>query len=114
MPDGGLVSWGALIAGVTAMIMSAGFWLKIGAKLNKADAAERIAASALGKVDLLGTQLKEYEIKAASDFASKRGLAEAERRFANAVEGLSSRFDRMAERLDRLLETLIDRRPQRG
>src|SRR5215831_18278960 len=113
MLEGGLVSWGALIAGVTAMIMSAGFWLKIGGKLNKAEEAERIAAAALGKVDLLSMQLKEYEIKAASEFASKDGLVAAENRFTAAVNSLAARFDAMTTRLDRVLETFVDRRPHR-
>jgi hypothetical protein len=114
MEGGGLVSWGALIAGVSALIMSAGFWLKIGGKLGKAEAAERIAATALTKVDMLAIQLKEYEVKAAGEFASKEGLVAAENRFTAAVNSLAARFDAMTTRLDRVLETFVDRRPHRA
>jgi len=111
MIDGELVSWGALAAGVTAITANAVFWTKLGSRLSKADAAERIAAAALAKADLVSMQLQEYKVEAAGKFASAVDLADAERRFATAVDGLSARFDRMAERLDRVLETLLDRRP---
>lgn len=59
------------------------------------------------------SELKEYEIKAASEFASKDGLVAAENRFTAAVNSLAARFDAMTTRLDRVLETFVDRRPHR-
>jgi hypothetical protein len=107
------VTWAALIAGIGAMVAVSTFWMKIGARLNKADSAAAIAQVALAKADLVSMQLAEYKVEAAGKFASSSDLADAERRFATACDGLSARFDRMAERLDRVLETIVDRRHEK-
>jgi hypothetical protein len=108
-----VVTWGALIASVGAIIAVVRLSLTIGARLNKADSASSIATAALAKVDIVAMQLAEYKVEAAGKFASAMDLADAERRFATACDGLSARFDRMAERLDRVLETIVDRRHEK-
>jgi len=106
-----LVTWSALATALGALGWVVKISLSIAGKINKAESASSIAAVALTKVDLVSMQLAEYKVSAAGMFASSGDLADAERRFASAVDSMVGRFDRMTERLDRVLETIVDRRP---
>ena len=68
-----------------------------------------MATAVSAKVEILTSHLNDFKLQAARDFASNSDLLDAERRFTAAVDSLGSRFDRMAERLDRVLETLSQR-----
>ena len=95
---------GSIIAFIT-------FWMNIAAKMEKAESANTIACAALAKVDLLSSQLSEYKVKVALEFASADDLKNVEHRLVTAVDALGKRFDRMTERLDRFFE-LMERRGQ--
>ena len=101
------VTWGALVLSLGSILALIKFWMSIGAHLNKADSASAIATAALAKVDLVSSQLHEYKVEVASEFASADDLKDVERRLVTAVDNLGSRFDRMAERLDKFLEVQL-------
>lgn len=102
------VTWGALIAGASSVVSILSFWVKVGKTLQKAEAASAISQAAIAKVDLMGAQFAEYRVQVTRDFASSDDLKDVERRLVVAVDSLSTRFDRMAERLDRFLDAHID------
>jgi hypothetical protein len=102
------MTWFALVASLGSITTFVTFWFRIGGKLqganDGAEAAKTIASAALAKVDLLSSQLSEFRVEVARDFASANDLKDVERRLVNAVDNLGARFDRMAERLDRFLD----------
>jgi hypothetical protein len=85
------------------------FWMDRGEDRQRITNAEAMVTAVSVKAELLSSHLNEFKLQAARDFASTADLVDAERRFTAAVDNLGSRFDRMAERLDRVLETLSQR-----
>lgn len=73
------------------------FWMRIGGTEAIATSTQSSVAVCHAKIDLLASNLADYKVRAAENFASSHELA-------TAVEGLGNRFDRMADRLDRVLE----------
>jgi hypothetical protein len=96
---------GVLALGGTGVAL-AKFWMDMGEQKAAAQSALTSAAMAHAKLDLLTTDLNGYKLAAADKFASGHDIIAAEQRFADAVNGLGSRFDAMATRLDRVLESL--------
>lgn len=103
------LTWAAVVTSIGSITAFITFWTKVGAKMQKAESANTIAAAALAKVDLLSMQLAEYKVEVANGFASANDLKDVERRLVVAVDNLGARFDRMAERLDRFLDVHISR-----
>lgn len=103
---GEVLTWGALIAAGASLVAWATFWMNMGADRQRITNVEAMATATMAKSELLAANLADFKVAAARDFASAGDLAEAERRFATAVDGLGARFDRMAERLDRVLESI--------
>jgi hypothetical protein len=100
------LTWGTLIAAGASLLAWVKFWIDVGSDRQRISNAEREATAAAAKAELIAADLAKFKIEAAREFASSADLAEAERRFASAIEGLALRFDRMAERLDRVLEQI--------
>jgi hypothetical protein len=90
---------GALGAGA-AIVAMVRFWMEMGATKTLAERAEREARAIAGK-------LADYMLAAERGFATTGDLANAERRFAEAVDGLRHDFARIADPMDHLLEMLI-------
>jgi hypothetical protein len=98
-----ILSWiGALGAGA-AIIAIVKFWMDMGATKTIAERAEK-------DVRAISIKLADYMLSAERGFATTANLANAERRFADAVEGLRKDFGRMADRMDHVLDTLIAQR----
>lgn len=116
------LTWTALIASAGSITAFVTFWFTLGGSVESAKAAAKaacdcaesakaIAVSALTKVDLLSYQMAEYKVDATREFASADDLKEVERRLVGAVDNLGTRFDRMADRLDRFFELMERRGP---
>lgn len=103
---GEVLTWGALIVAGASLLAWVKFWMDIGADRQQVKNVNALATATMAKVEILSSNLAEFKIEAARDFASSNDLAEAERRFASAVDSLGARFDRMAERLDRVLDSI--------
>jgi hypothetical protein len=104
------LTWGALVASSGSIIALVRFWMWIGAKVAKAEAAAAIAQAALAKADLTAAELVTHKVEAANRYATAAALAEAERDISAKVDGVHRRLDMVNERLDRVLEALVDRR----
>jgi len=98
-----ILTWVGALAGLGSVIAVVRFWMNMGATEEAAKAARKQAEEAMA-------QITAHRVHSASEFATAKALGEAERRFATALETITGRFDRMAERLDRVLETLLERR----
>lgn len=105
-----VVTWAALIAGISACIGIAKFWLDRGKAEAKAQSAEAIATAAHGKCEILGTQLSNFQIEVARNYASNEALSAAERQMTEAVSGVREEIRGLNERLDRFLQAMIPRR----
>jgi hypothetical protein len=104
------LTWGAVVASSSSIIAVVRFWMWIGAKVAKAEAAAAIAQAALAKADLTAADLVAHKVEAANRYATASALAEAERDISAKVDGVARRLDMVNERLDRVLEALVDRR----
>jgi uncharacterized membrane protein YcjF (UPF0283 family) len=82
----------------------------IGAKVAKAEAAAAIAQAAFAKGDAVAAELVAHKVEMANRYATAQALAEAERDISAKVDGVHRRLDMVNERLDRVLEALVDRR----
>jgi hypothetical protein len=51
-----------------------------------------------------------HKVEAANRYATASALAEAERDISAKVDGVARRLDMVNERLDRVLEALVERR----
>lgn len=100
--------WAAIIMGAGNGIALIKFVWSIGATLNKAEAAERIATSALVKSDLVSSQLAEHKVETAKD------VARAEAAFTTAIHNLTAtlntRLDAMNLRFDRMMSLIVEQK----
>jgi hypothetical protein len=103
---GEVLTWGAVITAAASILAWINFWMSAGADRQRITNVEALATATMAKAEILSSNLAEFKIEAARDFASSSDLAGAERRFASAVDSLGVRFDRMAERLDRVLDSI--------
>lgn len=96
----GLVRWVSSLSG------------RLTAAEAKATAADNIAARAVGKAELLATELAEFRVATAASIArvetKTAGVAEnlerAETRIVRSIDDLGERIGDMSERLDRVLD----------
>jgi hypothetical protein len=100
------LTWGTLIAAGASLLAWVKFWVDLGSDRQRIKSAEAMATAAMARAELANAALGEFKERAAREFASNNDLIEAERRFADAVNALGSRFDRMADRLDRVLDSI--------
>jgi hypothetical protein len=105
-----VVTWAALVASSGSIIALIRFWIWFGAKVQKAEAATAMAQAALAKADIVGAELVTHKVETANRYATATALAEAERDISNKVDGVARRLDMVNERLDRVLEALVERR----
>jgi len=99
------LTWGTLVAAGASLLAWVKFWIDVGSDRQRIANAEANSTAATAKAEFVAAAPAKFQLEAAREFASSADLAEAERRFASAIEGLAVRFDRMAERLDRVLES---------
>jgi hypothetical protein len=104
------LTWGAIVASSGSIIAVVRFWMWIGAKVAKAEAAAAIAQAALARAEVVAADLTQHKIETANRYATAAALAEAERDISAKVDGVHRRLDMVNERLDRVLEALVDRR----
>jgi hypothetical protein len=74
--------------------------------------ADTVAATALGKCELLGTDFHNHRVETAEKVvrveakaeSAAQAIALAENRLAKAMDDFGNRLDKVVERLDRMLE----------
>lgn len=103
------LTWSAIIAALASIVTTVKFWMDLGATRQKTDDAVNSTQDAHQRIDLLAGQHADFRTQASREFATASDIADAERRFADAVTGLRTDFNNMAGRLDNLLATLIQR-----
>ena len=101
------ITWAALIAAVSACMGLAKFWLDRGAAEAKAEAAATTAAVAVARVELVGSQLTEFKIQVARDYATNKALHDAEGQMAAAMNGIREEMRGMNSRLDQFLQAML-------
>jgi exonuclease III len=101
-----LLTWGALIGASGSIIALIRLWMDLGSAISRAKEAAHDALMLTAKLDLLASNLADYKVQAASQFASYTALQIAENRFSNAVEGMRADFTQLTLRLDRLIERM--------
>ena len=103
-----VLSWGAVVGTGGSIIAIVTFWMNRGKAesevLTKAEAAHAAAASAMAKAESIAGQVAEVRVDFARDYASHRDLADAEVRYATALDSLRSELRGMNERLDRIID----------
>lgn len=95
-PD--FLTWGAIIVALGSIIAAIKFWMDMGATKQIAIDAAKSSREAHNRIDRLTETV-----------ASNEDIAAAEKRFAEAVDGLRGDFRHMAGRLDALLVTLASK-----
>jgi hypothetical protein len=102
-----LAAWGSLGVGTGASVCLAIFWMRVGARLAKADAAERMAGHALAATELVKAQLADARIEFAKELANyvtDKDLAAAENRLAGLVENMRGDLRILGERINRFMD----------
>lgn len=85
---------------------------KVSAAENRAEGAEAMAGKALAQVDVMQRDVNDYRVEMTRQITVVKtlvetqvvGLRDAEQRLARAIDDMGERFDRMANRLDRVIE----------
>jgi len=101
-----LLTWGAVVSSAGSIIAMIRLWMDLGSAITKAKDAAHDALMLTAKMELLASNLADYKVQAASQFASYTALQIAENRFSNAVEGMRADFTQLTLRLDRLIERM--------
>ena len=101
------ITWAALVGSVTACIGLAKFWLDRGAAEAKSEAAAMSAAAAIGRVDLLQSNLNDFKVQVARDYATNKALQDAEGQMATAMNGIREEMRGMNSRLDQFLQAML-------
>jgi exonuclease III len=101
-----LLTWGALIGAAGSIIALFRLWMDLGAAVSRANDAAHDVVMLSAKMELLASNLADYKVQAASQFASYTALQIAENRFSSAVEGMRADFTQLTLRLDRLIERM--------
>lgn len=118
MPDaaiwGAFAACGAFLLGVARWVSTVSSSLsgRITAAEARATTADGVAARAIGKAELLASELAEYRVATAASIArvetKTAGVAEnlerAEGRIVRSIDDLGERIGDMSERLDRVLD----------
>lgn len=93
----------AVVTSLGAIATVIAFWMRLGAKLQKADSASAMATAALGKADVVSAQLAEYKVQAAQQFASNQTIS-------TVVQSFDERIKSLTQRIDTLIGVLLERR----
>ena len=101
------IPWAALIAAVSACVGLAKFWLDRGASEAKAETAATTAAVAVARVELVGSQLSDFKVQVARDYATTKALESAEGQMATAMNGVREEMRGMNSRLDQFLQAML-------
>lgn len=101
-------TWGAIVGAIGFFILVSGslwgIWWRIEGKVEAARKDALAAASAAQAAGLLAqVQLAEYKTHAAENFATKAGMQEQTQSLLRAIEGLGTRIDSIAERIDNII-----------
>lgn len=111
--------WGAIAASATvgALMLGVIKWVatiasRMTATDSKAGNADVLAAAALAKCEVLGTDFHNHRVETAGKIAkidasasnALSAIANAENRFSKALEEFGDRIDKVVDRLDRVLE----------
>ena len=114
-----MLTWAAIagIGGLGVLLLSILKWVASIARQqakaeSMAERADAVAAGAIGKCELLGTDFHNHRVEIAGKVADINARAEgaltaivnAENRFARALEDFGDRIDKVVDRLDRVLE----------
>lgn len=114
---GDVVTWGAAIAAIMALLSIIGFWTRFSDRItkaeNKATAAEEDAKEARkalaecdSKVHALGAKLYQTEIWARDEFVRKASfegvIIRMERGFSELKTEINTKLDRMTDRIEHL------------
>jgi hypothetical protein len=102
-----IAAWGSLGVGTGASVALAIFWMKIGGRLAKADAAERMAGHALAATELVKAQIADARIEYAKELANyvtDKDLAAAENRLAGLVENMRGDLRVLGDRINRFMD----------
>lgn len=102
------LTWGAVIASLGSIGTTVKIIVSMGARLQKADAAERIASAALAKVEMLSSDLTTHKLQAAREYATTIDLADAEKRFTAAVDGMREDFRDIKHELKEVTNKLAE------
>jgi hypothetical protein len=115
--SGDVVTWSAVAVGIGAVISIVTFWTRYSDRLTaaKAKADEAIKAAeeakqatlvATAKADALSAKLYQVEIWARDEFVRKSSfetvVARVERGFADLKTEISSRLDKMSDKIDHM------------
>jgi hypothetical protein len=97
----------ALVAGVTACIAIAKFWMERGEAEAKAESAKIAALALSARVEILGNILSDFKIEVAQKYATGNALESAERNMTEAMTGVRDEVRGLNQRLDRIIEAMI-------
>lgn len=96
------------LAAASSIIALIKFWMDMGETKSKANSAAAATAMLSGKLEMLSSNLAEHKVESARTFATRAELTEAERAIAlglnNSVQGIYDRLDKLASRLDSLID----------
>lgn len=115
-----IVTWGALIASVSALLAVAKFWIEVGKSQQQAIAANATAQALQAQLSLMQNLLGEFKVQVAQTYATNNNLnatqAQLSTQLKDATVGILSRLDAMTTRLDNVItlasRTLAPQQPQ--
>lgn len=115
--SGDVVTWGAVALAIGSVISIVTFWTRYSDRLTaarakadeaikEADEAKKDAVAASAKADALSAKLYQIEIWARDEFVRKASfetvVARVERGFVDLKTEISSRLDKMADKIDHM------------
>jgi hypothetical protein len=101
------ITWAALVAATGACIGLAKFWIDRGKAEATAAAAQISASVAVAKTDLLLSQLNDFRVEVAQEYATTKALEASESAMTAAVNGIREEMRGMNSRLDQFLQAML-------
>ena len=114
--SGDVVTWGAVVLAIGAVISIVTFWTRYSDRLTaskakadeakEAEEAKHLAAAANARAEALAAKLYQVEIWARDEFVRKSSfetvVARVERGFVDLKTEISNRLDKMADKIDHI------------
>lgn len=97
------ITWASLVAAAGSVVALVKFWMDLGRLMEKADAAEHLAQVNAAKCELQSSNLADFKVMVAQNYATTRALADTENTLLQAVRGIDGRLDNLTNRIDDLI-----------
>jgi ubiquinone biosynthesis protein UbiJ len=95
---------GSVVLAGSSILAWVKFWIDWGKLVQRVDGASSMALGAHGQATILQTQLHDFEVKVARDYATSSTILAVEARMHDTVNEFRKDIRGLSERLDRVLD----------